>query len=456
MREFPPLTEDDLIWPDDDDGPIEPATPPAKWKANKAVTSQPAQAPTLAPVASLDDEREARAPDRSHHHPFVGKNLAALVAAFKASGFSFRFNSRSLGIEYDDDGDWTRLDDRYAAFVHEAIAARFFIKTERGPRALNFGRERWATCLDAYLMDRQIDPFQDYLESLPACDGQDRLDLCLGDLFGCDDGELERWVSRFLFVGAVQRTYEPACLMREMPVLVGGQGIGKSALTRTILPPSIPGLHSDGLRWDAQPAQQVDAVRGRVIVEVSEMAGRSRAQIETIKAFISRIDDGTVRLPWRRNPDPLPRRFILIGTTNRPDDLPNYPSALSRFVPVTLPHGSDVEDYMRRHRKQLWAEAAHRFKGGLRANLPRDLMPEQAARAELHRSRDEFLEDAISTQLSPVEMTIGEIKFQLCDAFRDHSAHRIGNALRNAAWTKKKSEVDGKRGWVWSPTPEIY
>ena len=90
----------------------------------------------------------------------------------------------------------------------------------------------------------------------------------------------------------------------------------------------------------------------------------------------------------------------------------------------------------------------------LHTNLPRDLMPEQADRAEEHRSRDEFLEDAIETKLNPFDMTIGQIKFDLGDAFRDHSAHRIGNALRNAGWVKKKREVDGKRRWVWSPPPE--
>ena len=196
-------------------------------------------------------------------------------------------NARSLGIEYYDDGDWKRLDDRYAANTQEAIAARFFIKTERGPRPLHFGRERWATCLNAYLLDRTIDPFINFLEGLPTWDGQDRLDLYMGDIFGCDEGEIERWVSRFIFVGTIQRAYEPGCMLREMPILIGAQRIGKSALTRAVLPPGIPGLHSDGLRWDAPPERQVDATRGRAIVEVSEMAGRSRAQIEYIKAFIS-------------------------------------------------------------------------------------------------------------------------------------------------------------------------
>ena len=426
-----------------------------KRKPKPPPEAEPEPEPEPEPVViELAAEREARAASGAYRDPFPGKNLAAMTSAFASCGFAFRFNSRSLGIEYLADGRWMRLDDRYAASAQETIGARFFIKTERGPRPLHFGRERWSLCLDAYLRDRECDPFEDYLEMLPPWDGTGRLDTYLVDLFGVQDGDLERWVGRYLFLACVQRTFEPACLLREMPVLIGGQDIGKSALTRVVLPQDIPGLHSDGLRWDAQAAQQVDATRGRVIVEVSEMVGRSRAEIGNIKAFISRVDDGSVRLPWRRNPDPLPRRYILIGTTNEASDLPNDPSGLSRFVAIQLNHGSDVEAYMDRHRTQLWAEAVARYREGMRANMPRDLMPEQAARAELHRSRDEFLEDAIAL-ITLTEMSIGEIKIQLGDGFRDFSAHRIASGLRNAGWLKRRTEVGGKRRHVWSPPPEM-
>ena len=59
-----------------------------------------------------------------------------------------------------------------------------------------------------------------------------------------------------------------------------------------------------------------EALQGRVIVEASELAGLNRAEIEALKAFLTRQDDGGVRLSWRRNPNPMPRRAIIIGTTN--------------------------------------------------------------------------------------------------------------------------------------------
>ena len=57
------------------------------------------------------------------------------------------------------------------------------------------------------------------------------------------------------------------------------------------MPPDIPDLHGDGLRWDAPIKEQVEAVLGRLIVEVGEMAGRRRADIEHVKSFVTRQDD---------------------------------------------------------------------------------------------------------------------------------------------------------------------
>ena len=120
-------------------------------------------------------------------------------------------------------------------------------------------------------------------------------------------------------------------------MLIGEQGIGKSAFLKSMLQPEMPDLFSDGLRFDAFPEKQLEAVRGRVVVEVSEMAGRSRADIEAMKAFVSRQDDGHVRRPYARHTEPQPRRFVMCGTINVLTDLPNDPAGNRRFVPVVCP-----------------------------------------------------------------------------------------------------------------------
>ena len=159
----------------------------------------------------------------------------------------------------------------------------------------------------------------------------------------------------------------------------------------------MPGLHGDGLVWDARSKEQVESVLGRAIVEVSEMSGRRRAEIEHIKSFITRQDDGHVRLSYATNPEPLPRRFILVGTTNNESDLPNDPSGNRRFVPIPAASNrvGSIEDHLDGCRAQLWAEGMALYAAGERANLPRDLHSAQRERAEVHRDRDDVLEDAV-------------------------------------------------------------
>ena len=95
-----------------------------------------------------------------------------------------------------------------------------------------------------------------------------------------------------------------------------------------------------------------------VIVEASELAGLYSAEIEALKAFLSRQDDGGVRLSWRRN-----------------RCLPNGPTGLRRFAPVPLDHGCDVLAHLQPVRAQLWAEALAWWRqGGQSAALPRTLI----------------------------------------------------------------------------------
>ena len=170
-----------------------------------------------------------------------------------------------------------------------------------------------------------------------------------------------------------------------MPVLVGPQGVGKSHLLRAILPPEHPEWFSDALHLAAHPKERVESLLGRVLVEVSEMAGAHRAEIQSLKAFLTRQDDGATRLAYRRNPEPMPRRAILAGTTNDAECLPNDPTGLRRFVPVEVPRGCDVQAYLDPQRHQLWAEAVtwYRLRGEDEdGQLPRHLLPKQAADME--------------------------------------------------------------------------
>ena len=111
------------------------------------------------------------------------------------------------------------------------------------------------------------------------------------------------------------------------------------------------------------------------------MAGATRAERESLKAFLSRTDDGSVRLAYRRNPETMLRRCVLAGSTNDPHCLPADPSGNRRFVVVTVEAAgagpAGVQAYLKANREQLWAEALHRYHEGEEAWLPQSLADAQ-------------------------------------------------------------------------------
>ena len=390
-------------------------------------------------------------PDGSKDRPFPCKDSETLSIVLTALFLDVRFNLRNrrtewLGLGVLDQDEWVATSDRKLASLREQIAREFYVDTREGPKPLAWGREAFHDTLNALLHYRERDPFLDYLDGLPEWDGFARLEGTLCNMFKVAWSPLAEWASQFIFLGAVQRTYEPGCKLDEIPVLIGPQGIGKSALLREAVPPDIPDLHGDGLRWDAPIKEQVEAVLGRLIVEVGEMAGRRRADIEHVKSFVTRQDDGHVRLAYARSPESLPRRFILVATTNNESDLPNDPTGNRRFVPIVLRDGVNVEAWMAEAREQLWAEALHLYGQGRRANLPRELFEAQRERAELHRDRDDLIEDAIANLPDGGPYRLAQIIKMLDEAARGLPQKRITRALRIGGWKDKRTNK--KRLWT--------
>ena len=191
------------------------------------------------------------------------------------------------------------------------------------------------------------------------------------------------------------------------------------------------------------------------------MAGSTRAELESLKAFLSRTDDGAVRLAYRRNPETALRRCIIVGTSNDRTCLPNDPSGNRRFVSVVLRGGDPaaLRGYLNEHRAQLWAEALAAYRTGVEARLPDDLNEAQKATNEQMRRRDDILEDALANWLpaAPKSFTLAEaaVGCRIADSGRAarlsmRDQHRLGAALTTAGFVKRRESVDGKRVMLWA------
>ena len=356
-----------------------------------------------------EDDPEAQA---GHMIP-EGKTRAGLLRALEWIGIDVRFNERSARLELQDASDgaagrpnWESSDDMRGAKLREMIADTCLYPGAKGvPSRLQFGRERWGDVMDAILDDRRVDPFKIWLDALPPWDGEARIDFWLGHVFtvGDIDEALLSWASRSVLMGVVIRTDHPGEKHDEMVVLVGPQGIGKSTAWAWLLPgePQRALWFSDGLSFHDDQKAKAEALQGMVLVEASEMTGSTKAEVETIKKFLSRTNDN-IRLTYRRDPSPLLRRCMIVGTTNDPRCLPNDPSGNRRFLPVPCDAGDPAvtRAYLDEHREQLWAEAIHRIRENHEtAYLPDSLNGAQSELTEQYRAVDEVAEEVIGAWL---------------------------------------------------------
>ena len=369
------------------------------------------------PPAFPEFETPAHVPD---------KTAKSLDKALTILGVHLRFNTRNHRAEWCYVEDWAPglegklvgwrdFGEMSQSYLADEVRKRF-VMPGRGdkPVPLKFSYVGWREAVNVILYNNQVDPFQQWLETLPKWDGKHRLSFWLDKIFTIHDDDylLATWTAKFLILGAVWRTYAPGLKLDEMPVLIGPGGIGKSTALKQLLPPIMPDAFSDSLNLAADNKQRVESLQGRVIVEVSEMVGYQKADMESLKAFLSRTDDGSVRLAFRRNPETMLRRCILAGTADHERPLPNDAN-LRRFVPVRLVDGNPkrVYDYLDLYRAQLWAEAVAMYNEGKEARLPDGLKKLQKAATEIARSSDVMLEDAVDLFLErgPDMFTLAKI-----------------------------------------------
>lgn len=227
----------------------------------------------------------------------------------------------------------------------------------------------------------QKDALTDWLDGL-AWDKTDRLVTWLVSAYGVDETKSMRHIGPNWLLSMVARAYQPGAKVDNMPVLEGKQGIGKSRSLQALVP---DGFYLDG---EFKPADKdfTMAAHQAWLVENGELAGLNKAAQEDIKRFLSCASDA-IRRPYDRSVVRLPRRFVMVGTTNESEYLSD-PTGARRFWPIAC-RKADVE-WVAANRDQLWAEAVYLYKAGIAKgviswwNMPEEALAEQEARRMSH------------------------------------------------------------------------
>jgi hypothetical protein len=336
----------------------------------------------------------------------------------------------SFGPVLDDaacDRIWLLMDQRFKLYVPKDLARTVIVDNAR----LN-----------------KFHPVRDYLDALK-WDGVPRIATWLTTYGGVEDNEYSRAVGALFLTAAVRRVRNPGCKFDEMVVLEHQvQGTDKSSALATLAVREE--WFSDDLPLNVEGKQVIESLRGRWIVEAGEMSGMKRADIEHIKALLSRQVD-RARLAYGRIVSEVPRQCVIVGTTNNLEYLRDT-TGNRRFWPVRC-QGFDIEA-LRRDRDQLWGEAAARERSGVSIRLPKELWPTAGVEQAKRLTRDPWLEALQEAELGDMEngkISMGSIWIILDvrgGQQTQEQSRRVGEAMRALGWRRPSDsglvKIDGE------------
>ncbi|MEM6899450.1 MAG: virulence-associated E family protein [Pseudomonadota bacterium] len=256
-----------------------------------------------------------------------------------------------------------------------------------------------STAVEIAARQNTFHPLLDRLTAL-AWDGAERAETLFIRYLGVEDSPYHRETCRKWLLAAVTRLFEPGHKFEYVPVLGGAQGIGKSTFVRDLALGFFGELSHDINNL----GRMVESMLGFWILEIGEMAGFSKAEVEETKKFIASQKD-TVRLAYRRNAETFARQCVFMATTNR-DQFLKDETGNRRYWPIKVAIDHIDLKALRAEIEQVWAEVVVWYRDA-RKKQPHGELPlflqDKAAQLTSARLQDQ------SRTLSPSEMMAEKI-----------------------------------------------
>ena len=312
------------------------------------------------PLKTIDNvltilQHDPRLKDAIYHDEFANRPVACRTLPWEAPGSSGKTRP------------WADEDD---------AGLRHYIETVYG---IN-GKERIYDAFSVYATSHRKHKIREYLGGL-IWDGQKRMDTLLIDYFGAADTPYTRAVIRKVLCAAVARAMVPGTKFDCMLILVGSQGIGKSTFFRILG----KDWYSDSLAtFEGKDAAEL--IQGYWVIEAGELTGMNKSEMNTVKQFLSKVED-VYRMPYGRRTGAFPRGCVIVGTTNDKEFLKDR-TGNRRFWPVDLEKKKptkNVFSQLAEEADQIWAEAVAGWRCGEKLYLEGAVAEEAIIQQEDHK-----------------------------------------------------------------------
>jgi predicted P-loop ATPase/pimeloyl-ACP methyl ester carboxylesterase len=337
--------------------------------------------------------------------------------------------------------------------IHYTLAHRWFQDNgfDKMPR------DAVIQAIDAHARLNEFHPVRNWFGNIrdKVIPGANLIDRWLFDGMGCKPTTetkmtYTRAVGRAWLISAVARIMEPGCQVDTVLVFEGKQGVGKSTALRHL-------AGDDFFRDSLPPMDQKDAsaaIRGSWIIEIGELAGMNKSDVETQKAFLTRRYE-MFRPAYLRLEVKYPRQCVFAASTNKSEYLRDETGG-RRFWPVRA--GKVNLQWIKDNRDALWAEALAAYEAGEQWHLT----PEVEALASVEQAA-RLQEDAITPTVLYCAKALaarhddGLISFSdLCDRVFGDNNGRTGRAEQNRVAAALVSLGAVKVGKCWARGDKLY
>lgn len=253
---------------------------------------------------------------------------------------------------------------------------------EFGPeQPLTLNSKETLEVINAIAERNEYNPFLDYLNSLPAWDGKERIAHLFAKSLGAEDNELNKFLAYIVTVGLIYRVKNPGAKLDYVIDLAGEQGVGKTTMIQKLISSfgSTEEQRKSDPLWDrANQGWYIDNFTGfktkddlqsfisKLYLNDDELVASRNTNAESIKAFASQ-NEFTFRKAYDIDHKTYQRSSILWRTTN---DMQLYISKMGqrKFYPVIVKK-SNVEwpvtgkncVWTTEFVDQIWSEAVHLY-----------------------------------------------------------------------------------------------
>ena len=259
---------------------------------------------------------------------------------------------------------WRKPNDRSPWADSDDAALRYYLERVYGIAS----KDKIFDAVNIVATENAFHPVKEYLEGC-AWDGEPRVESLFIDYMGAADTDYTRTVTRKMMAAAVARIYSPGCKFDYVVTLRGAQGLGKSSLAAKLGGP----WFSDSFTA-IQGKDSYEQLLGVWIMEIGELAGLKKAEVEAIKLYISKQVD-RFRPAYGRRTQEFPRQCIFIGSTNETQFLRDA-TGNRRFWVVDTPNTPARnlwEELTPETVKKIWAEAVEIYRKGEKLYLSKEM-----------------------------------------------------------------------------------